>query len=697
MCGITGIISRNPLRPQHIEAIRRANAAMIHRGPDGAGEYLASANGRAIELRKHDDIDTVTDATPAKAGSFADSTNRGLQGVDTLAEYLDQNPAHMFMAMRRLAIIDLQGGWQPLYNEDRSIALVANGEIYNYIELRAQLQAKGHVFRTGSDCETIAHLYEEYGLDFVQHLRGMFAIALWDMRKQKLILVRDRMGEKPLYVRWDEDKIFFASEMKAMLATGMVKFELEPFSIHQYMHYGWVPEPDTMVKGVQKLSPGHMMVVDMSSWSVADHTYWDFSDAAPVGGDPKILIRNELETIIDQQLRADVPVGIALSGGVDSSLIAALAARRKPGMVHAFSVGYSGRPGQDERKLAKEFADSIGMPFHEIEISVEEQVSFFPELQKCRDDPINDVAGHGYYVLSKFARSNGFPVLLQGQGGDELFWGYSWVARAVKYSMKKMQGESISLFDILADNFPRGMSRPHLVQLVFLLGGLFAGWRKLRPSRKAPECQLIFYDINDTYQIGEVAANRAYTKSFCRAVGDRKVSELFQLEHPWEHVDIIIMRLLCRSYLLQNGIAQGDRLSMSNSVEMRLPLVDYKLVELVVGLQKVSSSYLLGAKEQLKQSILDVVPSEIRNRVKRGFNPPVKLWTDSIRARYGAHLRDGYLVNASILTNSAAMHMAKSHSRLGIWDDLFSKCIRLESWARAMSAVARVESIVMGV
>ncbi|MDX6711939.1 MAG: hypothetical protein QOH96_2955, partial [Blastocatellia bacterium] len=281
MCGIAGIVGRNALSEAELNELDVVNELLIHRGPNGAGRF--------------------------RSGNVA-------------------------LAMRRLSIIDLEGGFQPLYNEDRTLALVANGEIYNFIELREQLEAKGHEFQTGSDCETILHLYEEHGLDFVDHLRGMFAFALWDSRRRRLVIARDRMGEKPLYLFEHNQRIVFSSELKSLLAFSTVPFELDPESVNLYFHYQYVPEPRTMLKGVRKLDAAHMLVVDVDQWRTKDICYWRMEDAPPIEtADPARRIREELEVISKIVVRSDVPVGVALSGGMDSSAIAALAVQKYPG------------------------------------------------------------------------------------------------------------------------------------------------------------------------------------------------------------------------------------------------------------------------------------------------------------------------------------------------------------------------------
>src|SRR2546428_3119289 len=317
MCGIAGILSREELQPAQLEQLTRMSGALTHRGPDGAGEFQA---------------------------------------------------AHVALAMRRLSIIDPRTGWQPLYNEDHSVAVIANAEIYNYVELREELGARGHRFRTHGDIEVIPHLYEEHGEACVDHLRGMFAFALWDARRRRLMLARDRMGEKPLYLCQRNGQLVFASELRALLRSGVVPVVLDPRGIDLFFHYQYVPEPFTPVMGIRKLPAGHRLTATVQPWTIEETCYWRMEDAPPVEGDPALLIRAELEKISEIVIRSDVPVGIALSGGVDSSAIAVLAGRRYRDTMHAFSAGYPGRPRSDERADARVLAAHLGMAFHDVEI-----------------------------------------------------------------------------------------------------------------------------------------------------------------------------------------------------------------------------------------------------------------------------------------------------------------------------------------
>jgi len=637
VCGISGLISREAIDPEQVERVRRINQSLYHRGPDGEGEYVT---------------------------------------------------AHLALAMRRLSIIDLAGGWQPLYNEDSSLVLIANGEIYNYLELRERLIAKGHRFNTGSDCETILHLYKEFGLDCVQHLRGMFAFALWDAKQQRLLLARDRMGEKPLYLYEQDGQLLFASELKALLVSGIVPFELDAKAIDLYFHYQFVPEPQTPIKGVRKLDAGHLLIVETDPWRIKESCYWRMQDAPPLEGDPAKLIREELETISELVIRSDVPVGVALSGGLDSSAIAALAARKYPGTMHAFSVGYPGRPHHDERAQAEELATELGMPFHDIELDTGSMVEFFPELVYWRDDPIADVSGYGYYAVSKLAREHAVPVMLQGQGGDEMFWGYPWVQEAAMGSMQKDSTRNKNLRalpEYLTFNLPRTLSRPDLSQWARTLGGLLPAWQRFQYHRATPADQMVFYDQFPDFSEAANEVRGFYGQSFAGELAADGAHELFTFPQPWPRIDLTLTQLICDTYLRENGITQGDRLSMASSIELRLPLVDYRLVEIVIGLRKGQPDTHHAPKSWLKSALKGVLPEAVINRPKRGFAPPVMEWHRALFATYGGSLPDGYLVQSGALNKDSGLLLAAGgFPPTAVAAPLSFKALVLEQWCRQM-------------
>jgi len=608
------------------------------------------------------------------------------RGPDDQGEYLSDR---VMLAMRRLSVIDLEGGAQPLYNEDRSLVLIANGEIYNHVELRQSLIDRGHRFRTRSDCETILRLYEDAGTDCVQSLRGMFAFALLDTRKQRLILARDRMGEKPLYLCEDRGRIVFSSELKSLLHSGLVPFRLDPEAVDLYFHYQFVPEPRTALQGVRKLDAAHMLVIDIEPWTISESCYWNMDAAEPAQGDPALLIRRELEKIAELVVRSDVPVGIALSGGLDSSVVAALTARTYPDAMHAFSVGYPGRPRSDERDDAQKLADHLGMPFHEIEIDTHEMVDFFPDLVYWRDDPIADISGHGYYAVMRAARERGIPVALQGQAGDELFWGYPEVRDAARLSKTKagvLSNGKSALFAYWSVGLPEGLSLPSLGRWVRTWGGLKTSLDALRIHRQAPSDRLFFYDVAPDFPSATREMHALYARRFMEDLLDFQASGLFRVSRPWPNVDVTVTKLICQTYLRENGIAQGDRLSMASSVELRLPLVDHRLVETVVGLRKARSDLDLPAKAWLKEAVADLLPAWVLDRPKRGFAPPVKEWHKALFSAYGESLKDGYLVQTGVLKPRAARILSEGPFPRGAITPISFKALVLEQWCRRMSS-----------
>lgn len=641
MCGIAGIITRKPTTAEEIAGVRSANARLEHRGPDGSGEFQDN---------------------------------------------------HVLLAMRRLSIIDLTTGWQPLYNEDRTLALVCNGEIYNFIELRERLETAGHRFSTNSDCETILHLYEEYGRDCVQHLRGMFAFALYDTKRKRLLVARDRMGEKPVYLYETNGSILFASEMKALLASGLVPFELDPNAVNLYFHYQYVPEPLTPLKGVRKLDAACLLTVDIEPWKVEEHRYWRMEDAPPLEGDPAKLIREQLETVGEIVIRSDVPVGISLSGGLDSSAIAALAASKYPGTMKAFSIGYPGGLQNDERAYARALADQLQMPFHDAELTTSEMVSFFPELIYWRDDPIADIAGFGYYSVMKLAREHNVPVVLQGQGGDELFWGYSWVQAAAHASARKLERANnpfATLPSYVDLNLPGGLSRVHVAEWAYGLGGLRQSWESLRRDRTSSPDQMVFYDLVSDFRTSMNETRKLYSRSFSEQINGHTATNLFTFDRPWPNIDVTLTRLICDTYLRENGVTQGDRLGMASSIEMRLPLLDHRLIETVIGLRKAHTDVNKPAKAWLKAAVKDLLPEEVINRPKRGFSPPVMEWHRALFATHGATLRDGYLLQASVLTEASAQLLASGYFPTDNVTPLSFKALVLEQWCRRMAETCK--------
>jgi asparagine synthase (glutamine-hydrolysing) len=646
MCGISGIISRRELGEDDLARLAAVNGALSHRGPDGAGQFTEP---------------------------------------------------HVALAMRRLSIIDLEGGWQPLYNEDRSLALVFNGEIYNFVELRRALEAHGHTFTTGSDGETILHLYEEHGAACVEHLRGMFAFALWDSKRRRVVVARDRMGEKPLYLYERDGLLLFASEMKSLLASGLVPFELDPESVDLYFHYQYVPEPRTPLRGVRKLEAAHVLTVDVDDWRLSESCYWRIEDAPELDGDPAELIRAELDTITTITLRSDVPVGLALSGGLDSSALAALCAPKYRDTFHCFSIGYRGRPPSDERGDAKSLADRLGLQFHDVEIAPEDVAEFFPSLVEWTDDPVADISAYGYYAVNRLAAESGVHVMLSGQGGDELFWGYSWVAEAARQTLEKS-----ALFAHGANGhrdfrawFAEAYADANDLPERYALASYITGRRYLFDWRRRPVLRLarylrsererlVFMELSPEFSSIEHHAREMLTEKARAEVPAGNAYAPYTLPvREWGHVPVRLSALIARTYLRSNGVVQGDRLSMASSVEQRLPLLDHRLWETVQGLRKRRRDFDLAPKAWFIDALAGALPRDVIERPKRGFTPPVGEWKRLIFDRHAGDLADGELVGEGVCRRDALQSLVAEPRASST---MLYRCVVLETWARAMKA-----------
>lgn len=608
MCGITGIISIPAPGPEKLKGLELMNSALLHRGPDSAGTY-----------------------------------SRG--------------PAAF--AMRRLSIIDLEGGSQPLFSEDGSLALVANGEIYNHLELRAELEARGHVFKTRSDCEAILHLYEEAGPDCLLRLRGMFAFALHDAGKGVVLLARDRMGEKPLYYSRRRGEVVFSSEMKSLLAyLRPAGLQVDTGAINMFLHYQYVPEPRTCVKGVQKLPAAHYAVVRTSDLDLTLKKYWDIEDAPPVKGDPAELIRAGFDEIGKFIIRSDVPVGVALSGGLDSSAIAVSAARHSRAGLTAFTVGYTGRPGFDERAAAEKLARSLDMGFRGAELTNEALEAAFPDLVKAMDDPIADVAAYGYYAVSRLARENGVPVLLFGFGGDELFWGYRWARESLRWNHLKKQLRSGKKFRGLPAGellrvLGRAEKRSVLRRPAGVLSGIASDLSELSSKYTSNPDRMILWDENPDFRAALRYKKELFDSAVWAGSAEEELYAPFSTKN-WDDIEAKTCRFLFDPWNVSNSVPLGDRLGMAASVENRLPFLDHKFVELVMGLRKeYPGDHLLGSKGWFKRAMRGYIPDEVLDRPKTGFTPPREAWLTLLVRRYGEACLEGPLVSMGLARKDA--------------------------------------------
>ena len=634
MCGICGVITKKPI--QGSIAIDKMMASLVHRGPDGEGIYKSN---------------------------------------------------HTHFGMRRLSIIDINGGWQPLYNDSKTIVLIANAEIYNYVELRSMLINLGYSFKTNVDCEVIIYLYEEFGVKFLSFLRGMFAFALWDSKLNRVILARDRIGEKPLYLYEDDGRLLFASEMKTLLKSGIPSFELDPMPVHHYFHYHYIPEPDTPIKNIRKLKNGHYLLVDIDEWQLQEKMYWSFNHIEPIDGEPASLIRDELLNIAEIITRSDMPVGIALSGGLDSSAIAALVSGSTKKNITSFCVGYQTNSRYDERSDARILSKELHLEHVELELKTDDMVRAFPDLIYMQDDPIADISAYCYYSLARAARSHKVPVLIYGHGGDELFWGYPWTKRAVIESIRKKRinsSSSSSIADYFYFDLPDSVSVSDLYNYVINLAGIRPMLQRVRDSKNNKSDRMIFYELSSDFNNALYQMPSYYDPNFIDRLNGADPRDLFRYELPWENIEVNITESLMNTYLLGNGITQCDRLSMASSVEPRLPLVDYKLIETVIGLRKAQSDYNLPSKYWLKSALKGIVPDKVINKKKRGFTPPVREWYKAIFANYGKNMIDGYLVGSNVLDGNSVYKLLSARKPIGQTVPISFKALVLELWCRQM-------------
>jgi asparagine synthase (glutamine-hydrolysing) len=549
MCGICGVLSLEQAEPD-VTLSRRMAGTLAHRGPDGEGFYSDAA---------------------------------------------------IALGHRRLSIIDLTTGDQPIFNEDRSVAIIFNGEIYNYRELRDDLLRKGHEFRTTGDTEVIVHLYEERGIECVRDLNGMFAFALWDSRRQRLLLARDPLGEKPLYYATVGGQFLFASEMKALLRSDSVPREIEPSALDDYLAYGYVPAPRTIYAAVRKLPSGHRLVVEGGRVEVS--RYWHPWSGNRLDLDEPEAARELMDLLGDAvrlRLRSDVPVGAFLSGGIDSSLIVALAAREHPGL-RTFSVRIN-ELGFDESPYARLVAERFRTDHQQIDVDVP-HLDELPMLARHFDEPFADASAIPTYYVTQ-AASRHLKVCLSGDGGDELFGGYSqyrrgWLERGLELLPSAALG---SVARALPERLP-GV-------------GLLT-----RMSVDGAERHLAMVGLFSPEQ------RRALLRPRYRAAVDDRVWLLADA-HARPDIGEVERRMLADqlSYLPEDILVKVDRTAMRNSLEVRVPFLDPRLVHFANALPLHLKIDGTRQKRLLRRLLVEVGLPELADRSKKGFGLPLKSW-----------------------------------------------------------------------
>lgn len=532
MCGIAGIYSVSADVPQ--AALAQLAAALQHRGPDATGYH---------------------------------------------------HTARLGLVHTRLSIIDLAGGNQPLYTQDRQLCVVANGEIYNHIELRATLEARGHVFSTHSDCETILHAYREYGDDFVRHLFGMFAFALYDVARERLLLARDRLGIKPLFIQVDSAGVVFASEIKALLPAG-APAPIEADALLQYFHSNFISGAHTIAAGVEKVLPGELLEIRAGRIS-ARRRYWQLRDVEPLDisyAEAATRFDDLMETVIRQHLRADVPFGVFLSGGVDSSTLVALIRRYSDQPLHTYAVGFPGAAVNNELAAARRVAEQFHTRHTELALSERELLAVLPDTIAVSGELMADYANLPTWLLARRA-SQDVKVVLSGEGGDEVFGGYGrYRAPRIKRLWQALQhpgsggyrtrglAKSVSVADLFSSGDPQRIARSPFIQ----------AWREANP----------------------------------------RWSDLARMQYT----DIA-------TWLVDDLLVKADRMMMAHGVEGRVPFLDHRVVEFGLALPDRLKVEGRTGKVFLRRWAEQLLPKDHLWSKKKGFTVPVGEWLRGERMR----------------------------------------------------------------
>jgi asparagine synthase (glutamine-hydrolysing) len=559
MCGICGVVAGEREGAPDLEAVARMSGRLVHRGPDDDG-------------------------------------------------FFSEGP--VALAARRLSIIDLAGGHQPIAGEDGNAVVVQNGEIYNYRELKAELAGRGHSFATDCDTEVLAHGYEEWGDSFVERLRGMFAIALWDKRRRRLLLARDRFGIKPLYYREEGDAFSFASELKALLEQPGFSREIDPRAVAAYLAFNSIPAPLTIFKQARKLPPGHVLICDGGGVELRRYARPGPPPSGEVRGGSAEDLAAELRDVLDDSVRAhlvaDVPVGVLLSGGVDSGGLAALASAHVDEPLRTFSIGFE-EQGFDELSRARLVAERYGTDHHELVLRPD-AVELLPKLVEAFDEPFGDSSALPTYLVSELAVGE-VKVALSGEGGDELFGGYyTYVADLLARRVGRLAALARPLaealpsrtervgFDYKAKRFARAAALPPLER--------HHGWKEIFSAQARAELAgpgAAGWDPLDLYR-----------SRYAETEGASPLARM-------QDVDLGI-------YLVDDLLVKTDRLSMAHSLELRVPFLDPKVADFAFSLPTSLKVRGLSKKRLLRRALEPLLPREIVHGRKQGFSIPIASW-----------------------------------------------------------------------
>ncbi len=630
MCGIYGIVNLiDRARPSQ-EMLTAMGRVLSHRGPDDEGEYRG--NGVAF-------------------------------------------------GMRRLSIIDLGGGHQPIANEDESVWVVCNGEIYNFKSLREELEKKGHVFRSNSDTEVIVHLYEERGVEFLQQLRGMFALALWDKSRERLIVARDRLGKKPLYIRKEPERLLFASEIKSILQDRDIPRRLHLVALQEYLALGYVPAPNTLFEGIHKVLPGHYLLIEKGQ--VRDQQYWDINFTQEEKRSEKEwveTIREKLMESVRVRLVSDVPLGAFLSGGVDSSAIVAAMAQQTDQPVKTYSIGFEGKDNfYNELPYARLVANAFGTDHHEILVRPEVS-ELMPKLIWFMDEPIADSAFITTYLVSKLAAES-VKVILSGVGGDELFGGYR----------RYLSDRFMPYYNLLPPTIRKKWLPALLARIpqdrhskwenYCRLASAFVRSADLPSAQRYTSYVTLFSPEVRSVLLkkGDSMAN-SMTGNGC---SDETLAGYFDKCGASDSLDQIIYVDL-KTSLPDDLLLLTDKMTMAASIECRAPFIDHELVELTSRIPSSLKVRGFSMKYLLKKAVEPWLPPQILRRKKRGFGAPMGAWlrhdlTNLVRDTLSeTQVKKRGLFNWPVIENTINRHNAHRSDET----DSLLALVNLELWCQ---------------
>lgn len=621
MCGIAGKINFGegaPVARPEIEAMIRP---IEHRGPDGHGIHLDGPVG---------------------------------------------------LGHLRLAIIDVDGGPQPMTNEDGTVWIVYNGEIYNFQALRADLIARGHQFRSHCDTEVIIHLYEEYGQDCVRHLRGMFAFAIWDQKRRRLFLARDRVGIKPLYYCQTSRAFYFASELKAILADPAVSRELDAPALRQFFSFYYLPGQDTMFRSIRKLAPGHHLTVE--NGRVTEQPYWDlqFTRERWDRTFPEVVeeLHGLLGATVRDHMMADVPVGVLLSGGVDSSAVLNFAVQGTAKQVKAFTLGFSGDQVVDERPYARLAAQRFGAEHHELTITCEDFWNFLPAYVWHMEEPVCEAPAVALYYISKLAREH-VKVLLSGEGGDEAFAGYPNYPNMLRLErIQRALG-------------PLARPAGTLAQASGSLLGL-GRLERYGTALGRPLADHYFSRTSGPTAFFNRSASRFFSPDFLAASARASAPGFMaDLLKPVKAASLLDRMLYAdtKIWLPDDLLVKADKMTMANSLELRVPLLDHQVLEFAASLPPDYKVQGMETKRALKAAFAQALPEEILTRKKAGFPVPYSSWLRGpLAGRVRELLLSGPAIARGIFAKGAVEKLLEAHHRTGNYPKEVFGLIVVELW-----------------